>query len=136
MNKVLLYGNVGKDAEVKHLESGKTVAKFGLATNKTYTNQSGEKITETQWHNIVMWGKTAETAEKWIKKGSSIIVEGEIQYRQYDDKDGNTKYITEINCDKFHFAGSKKEEEKPKDVERKIKNGDFLPENDPSFFPE
>lgn len=110
MNKWIGFGNVGKDAEVKHLESGKIIAKFPLATNKSYTNQAGEKITETQWHNILAWGKSAEFAEKWIKKGSSIIVEGEIQYRQYEDKDGVTKYITEIVCDKFHFAGGKKEE--------------------------
>jgi single-strand DNA-binding protein len=140
MNRVILYGNIGKDAEVKHLESGKVVAKFSLATNKSYTNQSGEKITETQWHNLIAWGKTAEFAEKWIKKGVSIIAEGEIQYRQYEDKDGVTKYITEIICDKFHFAGGKKEEDKP--VEKKstamsdINELPINPESDPSYFPE
>jgi single-strand DNA-binding protein len=136
MNKFLGYGNVGKDPDVKHLESGKTVAKFSLATNKSYTNQAGDKITETAWHNIVMWGKTAETAEKWIKKGSSIIVEGEIQYRQYEDKDGVKKYITEINCDRFHFAGGKKEEP---EVKKSTSMSDIneLPgaESDPSFDP-
>jgi single-strand DNA-binding protein len=139
MNKVLLFGNVGKDPEVKHLQSGQIVAKFSLATNKSYTNQQGEKVTETQWHNIVMWGKVAETAEKWIKKGSSIIVEGEIQYRQWDDKDGETHYITEIVCDKFHFAGGKKEDKpdnnegksvKGTDIESQIRNGDFVNEDD------
>lgn len=139
MNKWIGYGDVGKDPDVKHLESGKTVAKFSLATNKSYTNQAGEKVTETAWHNLVSWGKNAEFAEKWIKKGSSIIAEGEIQYRQYEDKDGVTKYITEIVCDKFHFAGGKKDEEKPKekDIEQQIKDGDFVgrAENDPSFDP-
>jgi single-strand DNA-binding protein len=139
MNKWIGYGNVGKDPDVKHLESGKVVAKFSFATNESYTNQAGEKITETQWHNITMWGKTAETAEKWIKKGSSIIVEGKITYRQYEDKDKVTKYITEIICYKFHFAGGKKEDEKPKekDIEQQIKDGDFVgrAEDDPSFDP-
>ena len=135
MNKVILYGNIGKDAEVKHLESGKIVAKFSLATNKSYTNQAGEKVTETQWHNIVAWGKSAEFAEKWIKKGASIIVEGEIQYRQYEDKDSVTKYITEIIADKFHFAGSKKEEEPKKSTAMSDINELPGAESDPSFDP-
>lgn len=137
MNKAILFGNVGKDAEVKHLESGKIIAKFSLATNKTFTNQAGEKITETQWHNIVMWGKQAELAEKYIKKGNSIIIEGEIQYRQYETKDGETKYITEIIGNALHFAGSKKEEETKKSTAMSDIND--LPlgnaEDDPSFDP-
>jgi single-strand DNA-binding protein len=144
MNKAILYGNVGKDPEVKRLESGKVVAKFSLATNKSYTNQQGEKITETAWHNIVLWGKLAELAEKYVKKGNSVIIEGEIAYRSYDDKDGNTKYITEIVGDKLHFAGSKKEDSKLEpDKSGKIHIGAMsdineLPgaENDPSFMPE
>ena len=112
MNKVILFGNVGKDPEVKHLESNKVVAKFSLATNKSYTNQSGEKITDTSWHNIVLWGKLAELAEKYVKKGNSVIIEGEINYRSWEDKEGVTKYMTEIIGDKLHFAGGKKEETK------------------------
>ena len=119
MNLVVLHGNIGKDAEVKRLESGKIVAKFSLATNKSYSNASGEKITETQWHNIVCWGKLAETAEKWVKKGISLIVEGEIQYRSYENKDKQTIFVTEIVADKFHFAGSKKEETKEEIKEEK-----------------
>jgi single-strand DNA-binding protein len=141
MNKVILYGNIGNDPEVKHLESGKIVSKFSLATSKRYT-KDGETITETQWHNIVAWGKTAETIEKFVKKGSSIIVEGEIQYRQYETKDGVTKYITEILCDRFHFAGGKREEkteikQKTGDVESDIRNGFYggNAEDDPSFDP-
>ena len=110
MNKALLYGNVGGDPKITNLESGKKVAKFSLATNKTYSNSAGEKITETQWHNIVLWGKLAETAEKYVKKGSSLIVEGEINYRSYENKDGITIYVTEINGQNMHFAGSKPEE--------------------------
>lgn len=144
MNRAILFGNVGKDPEVKRLESGKVVAKFSLATNKSYTNQQGKKITETAWHNIVLWGKLAELAEKYVKKGNSVIIEGEIAYRSYDDKDGNTKYITEIIGDKLHFAGSKKEETKADpDKSGKTHTGAMsdineLPgaENDPSFMPE
>jgi len=111
MNKAILYGNIGKDPEVKSLESGNKVAKFSLATNKSYTNKQGEKITETAWHNIVLWGKLAELAEKYVKKGNSVIIEGEISYRSYENKDGQTVYITEIVGNALHFAGSKKEYE-------------------------
>ena len=127
MNKALLYGNVGSDPKITNLESGKKVARFSLATNRTYSNSTGEKITETQWHNIVLWGKLAETVEKYVKKGSSLIVEGEIQYRTYENKEKQTVYITEINCQNFHFVG-KKEETK---AEIKVKA-----ESDPSFIPE
>ena len=130
MNRVTLYGNVGKDPNVTNLESGKKVAKFSLATNKTYSNSSGEKITETQWHNIVLWGKIAETAEKYVKKGSSIILEGEISYRSYDNKDNVTIHITEIIGHAFHFTGNKEAKE-PK-AESKPERA----EDDPSYTPE
>jgi single-strand DNA-binding protein len=97
---------LGKDPEVKHLESGKVVASFTLATNEAYT-VNNEKKTVTHWHNIVAWGKTAETAEKYLKKGMSIIVEGKITYRSYDNKDKQKVYVTEIVCDAFHFTGKK-----------------------------
>jgi single-strand DNA-binding protein len=109
MNKAILYGNVGKDPEVKRFEGGNIVAKFSLATNKSYT-KNGEKVTETAWHNIVFWGKQAELCEKYVKKGNSLIVEGEITYRSYENKDGQTVYITEINGNALHFTGSKKDE--------------------------
>jgi single-strand DNA-binding protein len=112
MNKVLLYGNIGKDPEVKRLESGKIVAKFSLATNKNWTNPQGEKIKETSWHNIILWGKLAELAEKYVKKGDSLIIEGEISYRSYENKEGQTVYITEIIGNGMHFV-SKKEDPKP-----------------------
>ena len=111
MNRVILFGNVGKDPESKQI-NGKTVTKFSLATNKTYTDASGQKITETQWHNIVLWGKVAETASKYVKKGSSIIIEGEISYRSYENKEGQTIYVTDIIGHNMHFAGSKQEEKK------------------------
>ena len=137
MNKAILFGNVGKDPEVKTFEGGNKVAKFSLATNKSYT-KNNEKVTETSWHNIVLWGKLAELAEKYVKKGNSLIIEGEIQYRSYENKEGQTVYITEIIGDRLHFAGGKKEEEKP--VERKstaMSDINDLPgaEDDPSYSP-
>jgi len=110
MNKVQLFGNVGKDPESKQI-NGKTITKFSLATNKSYSNSSGEKITETQWHSIVLWGKIAETASKYVKKGNSLIIEGEINYRSYENKDGQTVYVTEIIGQAMHFVGSKPTEE-------------------------
>ena len=89
------------------------MAKFSLATNKKWTNKQGEKITETSWHNIVIWGKLAELAEKYIKKGDSLIIEGEISYRTYENKEGQTVYTTDIIGREMHFVGGKKEEPKP-----------------------
>jgi len=109
MNKVILFGNVGKDPDSKVINQ-KTVTKFSLATNKSYSNSAGEKVTETQWHSIVLWGKVAETASKYVKKGSSLIIEGEISYRSYENKEGQTVYITEIIGHNMHFTGSKTEE--------------------------
>ena len=120
MNKVILYGNVGKDPEVRTIESGMKVAKFSLATNKSYTNSAGEKITETAWHNIVLWRKLAELAEKYVKKGNSLIIKGEISYRSYENKDGHTVYTTDIIGHALHFAGGKKDE-KPDNNEGKYR---------------
>ena len=111
MNKVILYGNIGKDPESKVINQ-KTVTKFTLATNKTYTNASGEKITDTQWHNIVLWGKVAEIASKYAKKGNPLIVEGEISYRSYQNKDDQTVYVTEIIGSNIHLVSNKQEETK------------------------
>jgi len=115
MNKITLFGNVGKDPEVRRLESG-IVAKFSLATNKNkkWTNKQGEKITETAWHNIVLWGKLAELAEKYVKKGDSLIIEGEISYRSYKNKEGQTIYTTDIIGKELHFAGSQGKKDEPK----------------------
>jgi single-strand DNA-binding protein len=110
MNHWTGFGNVGKKPDIKILESGKKVAKFSFATNKSYTNSTGERVTETQWHNILMWNKLADLCEKYVDKGSSLIIEGEISYRSYENKDGQTVYITEINGDRLHFAGGKKDE--------------------------
>ncbi len=96
-NRVQLIGNLGMDPDFKTFENGKKIAKFSLATSQTYYDNNGEKITDTQWHNIVAWGTIAERAEKYLKKGSSVLVEGKIVYRNYDDKNGQKKTITEIS---------------------------------------
>lgn len=106
VNKVILVGNVGKDPEVRHLEGGATVARFTLATNETYTDKSGKKVIQTEWHNIVVWRGLAEIAEKYVKSGKLLFVEGRIRTSSYDDKDGNKRYSTEIVCENFRFLGS------------------------------
>jgi single-strand DNA-binding protein len=109
VNKAILVGNVGKDPEVRHLEGGTSVAKFTLATSDAYKNKSGELVKNTEWHNVVAWRQLAELAEKYIRKGSQIYVEGKITNRQYDDKDGNKRYINEIVADNIRLLGRKED---------------------------
>lgn len=99
INKVILVGNVGKDPVIRYFDKGVAKATFPLATSETYTNQQGETITSTEWHNIVLWRALAEVAEKTVKKGSQIYIVGKIKTRSYVDKDGVNKYITEILAD-------------------------------------
>lgn len=110
VNKVILIGNLGKDPEVRHLESGKTVANFSLATSESYKDASGQRVDQTEWHNIVLWGKVAEIAERYLKKGSSIYLEGKITTRSYD-KDGITRYVTEIVGSQLTMLGGKTEQQ-------------------------
>jgi single-strand DNA-binding protein len=97
-NKVQLIGRLGQDPEIVNLESGKKLAKFSLATNENYTNAKGEKVENTEWHNIVAWGKTAEIIEKYVNKGQEIAIEGRLTSRTYEDKEGVKRYITEVVC--------------------------------------
>ncbi|HVZ96162.1 MAG TPA: single-stranded DNA-binding protein [Chitinophagaceae bacterium] len=106
-NKVQLIGNLGNAPEVRSTESGKKLARFSIATNESYRNAKGEKVTETQWHNLIAWGKVAEIAEKYLGKGSEIAVEGKLVNRSYTDKEGNKKYITEIQVHELLMLGSK-----------------------------
>lgn len=108
-NKVQLIGNLGNAPEVKNTESGKKMARFSIATNESYRNASGEKVTETTWHNLVAWGKVAEIAEKYLNKGSEVAIEGKLINRSYTDKDGNKKYITEVQVNELLLLGSKAE---------------------------
>lgn len=106
-NKVQLIGHLGADPEVKALDGGKMVANFTLATNEYYTNKKGEKIEETQWHQLVAWNKSAEFAEKYLKKGKEIAVEGKLSNRSYEDKDGKKRYVSEVIVNDFLLLGSK-----------------------------
>jgi len=95
-NKVQLIGNVGNEAEIKTLESGRKLAHLTIATNEIYRNDKGEKVEQTEWHRITAWGKTAEIIEKYVVKGKEIAVEGKLTHRSYDDKNGEKRYITEV----------------------------------------
>ena len=112
VNKVILVGNVGKDPEIRHLDTGVAVANFPLATSETYTAKNGEKVTTTEWHNIVLWRGLADVAEKYVTKGRQLYIEGRIRTRSYDDKDGNKRYITEIYGDTMQMLGSKSDDTK------------------------
>lgn len=109
VNKVILVGNVGKDPETRHFEGGNAVSKFTLATSEVYKNKEGEKVTTTEWHNIVLWKGLAEIAEKYVKKGSQLYIEGRIKTRSYTDQDNHTRYITEIFGDTMQMLGKKAE---------------------------
>ena len=109
VNKVMLIGNLGKDPEVRHLDSGVAVANFSLATTESYNNKQGERVNQTEWHNIVMWRGLADIAEKYLKKGNSVYIEGKIHTRKWEDKEGNTRYSTDIIADKMTMLGSKTE---------------------------
>lgn len=106
-NKVQLIGNLGKDPEVKQLDSGKTLAKLSIATSENYKNADGEKVTDTQWHNLVAWGKTAQIAEQYLKKGNRVAVEGKLINRSYEDKEGVKRYVTEVLVNEILMLGSK-----------------------------
>lgn len=109
VNKVILIGNVGKDPDVRYTEPGKAIASFSLATSeRAYTTATGAQIPEkTEWHNIVMWGKNAEMAEKYIRKGAQLYIEGKIRTRVWEDKNQIKRYVTEIYVDTFDFLGRK-----------------------------
>lgn len=106
-NRVQLFGNPGMDPEVKTLENGNKMARFSLATNEYYKNNKGEKVTDTQWHNLVAWGKTAELVEKFVHKGKELGIEGKLVNRNYETSDGEKKYITEIVVNDLLLVGHK-----------------------------
>jgi single-strand DNA-binding protein len=107
VNRVILIGNLGKDPEIRHLENGRARATFTLATNEIYKNKEGEKVTHTDWHNIVLWTPLAEIAEKYLTKGKQVYIEGKLTNRSYTDKEGQAKYITEIVGQNLVLLGSK-----------------------------
>jgi len=107
INKVILIGRLGKDPDVVNFESGTKKTSFPLATGESYTNRNGEKIENTEWHNVVMWRRLAEIGEQYLKKGDPVYIEGKIRTRNYDDKDGNKRYITEIEVENLSMLGGR-----------------------------
>jgi len=141
-NKVILAGNLGKDPELRYTPSGDAVATFSVATTERYKDRDGNKQEKTEWHNIVVWRQLAEMVAKWLKKGSKVYLEGKIQTRSYDVRDGDKKYITEIVVDHVEFMGGNPNQTQP-DQERQSgatrgpstheqqKQNGYQPENPP-----
>jgi single-strand DNA-binding protein len=139
VNKVILVGNVGKDPETRYLDESTAITKFPMATSETYKNRQGERVSTTEWHNVVLWRGLAQVAEKYVKKGTQIYIEGRIKTRSYDDADGNKKYITEIVGDQMQLLGRKPDDDGMQDgapggqapAQKKAPAQEKAPESDP-----
>jgi single-strand DNA-binding protein len=105
LNKALLIGNLGKDPELRFTPSGRAVARFPVATSEQWTDANGQRQDRTEWHNVVVWGKQAETCGQYLSKGRQVFIEGSIRSRQYDDKEGQKRYITEVVAMRVQFLG-------------------------------
>ena len=127
INKVILVGNLGKDPEVRHLEGGASVANFTLATSETYKDKNGNRNEQTEWHSIVVWRGLADVAEKYLKKGMTIYIEGKLRTRSWDDKEGNKRYTTEIVGDSFTILSKKENSGSSHQADEISKTGDDLP---------
>ena len=138
VNKVILVGNLGKDPEIRHLENGTAVANFTIATSESYKDKGGNRVDQTEWHNIVVWRKLAEIEESYLKKGSQIYLEGKLRTRSWEDQQGNKKYTTEVVADTFTMLGKKEVTQNPENThissnnsktsqEGKIEEEDDLP---------
>ncbi|MDX9782429.1 MAG: single-stranded DNA-binding protein [Bacteroidales bacterium] len=128
LNKVMLIGNVGKDPEVRHLEGGSVVARFSLATTERYKDKNGEFQEQTEWHNIVCWRVLAERAEKFVKKGSQLFVEGRLRSRSWEDKTGQARYTVEIVADTLQILGRKQDEATNQQIQPNIQ--EIIPQDD------
>jgi single-strand DNA-binding protein len=105
VNKAILVGNLGRDPELRQTPNGQSVCNFTLATSENWTDKSGERVERTEWHRIVVWGRTAEMCNQYLSKGRTVYIEGRIQTREWEDKDGNKRYTTEINANTVNFIG-------------------------------
>lgn len=103
LNKVMLIGHLGSDPELRYTQGGAAVANFNLATNERWTDKNGQSQEKTEWHRIVVWGKQAENCEKYLKKGRQVFIEGRLQTRDWEDKDGHKRYTTEVKADNVQF---------------------------------
>ncbi|KAB1065565.1 single-stranded DNA-binding protein [Salibacter halophilus] len=110
VNKVQLIGNLGADPEIKEFEKDRKMARMSIATNEHYRNGNNEKVTNTTWHNVVAWGSLANIAEKYIKKGSEVVIEGKLNNRSWEDKDGNKRYATEVVANEVLLLDKKKDQ--------------------------
>ncbi|NRT11628.1 single-stranded DNA-binding protein [Flavobacterium sp. 14A] len=132
LNKVMLIGHLGDDIKMHYFDGGNCIGRFQLATNEVYVNKTtNEKITSTEWHNLVVKNKAAELCEKYLTKGDKIYVEGRIRSRQWQAEDGTTKYTSEIQVTEFTFLSTKKDAEnnKKNDSSESVKNTNFDPQN-------
>jgi len=131
VNKAILVGNVGKDPETRYLEGGTVVSRFPLATSEVYRNREGEKISNTEWHNVVLWRGLAEVAEKYVRKGTQLYIEGRIKTRSYTDKEGNTRYTTEIVGDNMQMLGKRQDDNTSDDNGPAQENNNPKPDSKP-----
>jgi len=134
LNKCVLIGRVGKDPETKHFDNNQ-VCNFTLATSETYKDKNGNKTTNTEWHKIVLWGKLAEIADKYVKKGDLLCVIGKIIHREYEAKDGSKKYITEIVGTEMTMLGNKGDSKKEENTDLNSNNDDLNPEDEVDNLP-
>lgn len=100
-NRVQLIGHLGQDPEIVDLDSGKKLARFSIATNEVYRDGNGDKVTDTQWHNVVAWGKTADIVAQYLSKGNEVAIEGKLVHRTYESKEGEKRYVTEVRCNEL-----------------------------------
>ena len=132
LNKVILIGNLGRDPETRTLESGTVMCRFSIATTETYKNKQGEKISHTEWHNIVLWRNLAEVADKYLHKGDKVLIEGRMRSRSWEDKEsGQMRYITEILADQMQMMGTAKKtsEKENTDVVEEPSSNSFVQES-------
>ena len=127
VNKAILLGNLGRDPELRHTASGKAVATLRLATNEQWTDQSGERQERTEWHSVVVWGRQAENCSQYLKKGRSVYVEGRLQTRKWQDKDGNDRYSTEVVADRVQFIGGASADAAPASADAAPASADAAP---------
>jgi single-strand DNA-binding protein len=138
VNKAILIGNLGKDPEIRNLESGVKLARFSIATTETYKDKDGNRVDQTEWHNIVLWRGLADVAERFLKKGNSIYLEGRIRTRQWDDENGNKRYTTEIQGDNMVMLGGRRDQDngepsETRKTEAATKEPDETPNDDLPF---
>ena len=125
LNKVILIGNLGRDPEVRYTEGGGTMAKFSLATTESFKNREGQRVENTDWHNIVAFNKLGEFAEKWLKKGMKVYIEGRMRTRKWQDDKQNDRYTTEVVCDDIRFMDTKRDREEQSDPEGPISMDEY-----------